>query len=333
MNIDAKNKLVAIKSFARGNALPLDSSEIYDSYEEALEYANSPTAYVGQTIKVLENGKYHTYVIQPFNDGHMLEETGINFSGSYDDLTDTPSSLPSPESISINGQSYDGSEQVDIGIQGITYGGTGATTAEQARKNLGAASENSIASFLLPNTYNNENVYLVNKSSWCYESHWGIINTLYAIYIIRGLTFIDPSGNIISPNEDIYLKSDEKEVKMLTDEYHYGILYRYGNDNNSQYLYIDHTGEMMYLSPENMGKELYLALFYNNDKGWYFGLCNEKTKENATVLMHDLTGLNESKNLIDLKSVDFTGKMFEKKTVYVQETPPSSPKTHYLWIW
>ena len=42
-------------NFRRGNPNPLDQSELYDSYEAAVEYAtNDPVAYVGQIITVLE---------------------------------------------------------------------------------------------------------------------------------------------------------------------------------------------------------------------------------------------------------------------------------------
>lgn len=42
-------------NFRRGNGHPLDQSELYDSYDAAVEYAtNDPVAYVGQVITVLE---------------------------------------------------------------------------------------------------------------------------------------------------------------------------------------------------------------------------------------------------------------------------------------
>lgn len=68
MTIESKDLLVAIKAFSRGEKLPLDASEIHDSLEQAQAYAQSPTAYAGQTIKVLQNGKYETYVLNPSGD-------------------------------------------------------------------------------------------------------------------------------------------------------------------------------------------------------------------------------------------------------------------------
>ena len=53
---DSTKLLVAVKAYARGNALPLDNSEVYATKAEAESYAASATAYAGQTIKVLENG-------------------------------------------------------------------------------------------------------------------------------------------------------------------------------------------------------------------------------------------------------------------------------------
>ena len=76
MAIESKNLLVAIKAYSRGNALPLDASEVYESLSDATAYANSATAYAGQTIKALVDGKYHTYTIQPSDSGYQLEEVG-----------------------------------------------------------------------------------------------------------------------------------------------------------------------------------------------------------------------------------------------------------------
>ena len=76
MAIDSKQLLVAIKSYARGNAIPLDSSEVYDTLAAAKEYASSATAYAGQTIKALVDGKYRSYVLQPSEAGYTLEEVG-----------------------------------------------------------------------------------------------------------------------------------------------------------------------------------------------------------------------------------------------------------------
>lgn len=69
MKIDRKDLLVLLQSFARAEALPLDASEIHDSLEEAKEYAKAANAYAGQTIKVLVDGKYKQYILQPTDDG------------------------------------------------------------------------------------------------------------------------------------------------------------------------------------------------------------------------------------------------------------------------
>lgn len=77
MAIDSKNLLVWVKAMSRGQNLPLDASEIHDSKAAAEVYAASPTAYAGQTIKaMLEDGKYHEYVLQPDDGGLTLEEVG-----------------------------------------------------------------------------------------------------------------------------------------------------------------------------------------------------------------------------------------------------------------
>lgn len=75
--IDSKNLLVWVKAMSRGQALPLDASEIHASLAEAQTYAASAIAYEGQTIKAkLEDGKYHEYILQPSDAGYVLEEVG-----------------------------------------------------------------------------------------------------------------------------------------------------------------------------------------------------------------------------------------------------------------
>lgn len=54
---------------------PLNDS--FDSYELAEAFKATSEAYGGQTIKAkLEDGKYHTYVLQPSDSGFTLEEVG-----------------------------------------------------------------------------------------------------------------------------------------------------------------------------------------------------------------------------------------------------------------
>ena len=78
MAIESKNLLVWVKAMSRGQALPLDASEIYSTLAEAEAYASSSAiAYAGQTVKALtEDGKYHTYTLQPSEAGYVLEEIG-----------------------------------------------------------------------------------------------------------------------------------------------------------------------------------------------------------------------------------------------------------------
>lgn len=75
--IESKNLLVWVKAMSRGQALPLDASEIHSTLAEAETYAASAIAYEGQTIKAkLEDGKYHEYILQPSDAGYVLEEVG-----------------------------------------------------------------------------------------------------------------------------------------------------------------------------------------------------------------------------------------------------------------
>lgn len=90
--IDSKNQLVWLKAMARGQALPLDTTEVFDSLDEATEYANSSAiAYGGQTVKVFENEEYHAYTLQPNpnDDGYKLQKSSDNIHNvpiiSYDE--------------------------------------------------------------------------------------------------------------------------------------------------------------------------------------------------------------------------------------------------------
>lgn len=80
MTIDSKNLLVAIKAYSRANPLPLDASEVHDSLTAAQEYAASAKAYPGQTIKVLQNGIYETYVLNPSDSGLTLGKVTVDDS-------------------------------------------------------------------------------------------------------------------------------------------------------------------------------------------------------------------------------------------------------------
>lgn len=77
MAIESKNLLVWVKAMSRGQALPLDASEIHESIAAAEAYAATATAYAGQTVKALAaDGKYHEYILQPSEAGYVLEEVG-----------------------------------------------------------------------------------------------------------------------------------------------------------------------------------------------------------------------------------------------------------------
>ena len=97
MAIESKNLLVAIKAYSRGNALPLDASEVHASLADANAYANSATAYPGQTIKALVDGKYKTYTLQPSDAGYTLEEVGAISASDMKQYVQVVSALPTSE--------------------------------------------------------------------------------------------------------------------------------------------------------------------------------------------------------------------------------------------
>lgn len=106
MAIESKNLLVWVKAMSRGQGLPLDASEIYSTLEEAETYAsNSAIAYGGQTVKALtEDGKYHSYVLQPSESGYVLEEIGSVSSPDIKQYVMVVDALP--ESGQIEGILY-----------------------------------------------------------------------------------------------------------------------------------------------------------------------------------------------------------------------------------
>lgn len=65
MALTPEQQLVAVKAYARGNAIPLDATSKFDSLEDATTYAQSnPVAYAGQQISVLSGGEYKLYMLQ-----------------------------------------------------------------------------------------------------------------------------------------------------------------------------------------------------------------------------------------------------------------------------
>lgn len=104
MAIDSKNLLVWVKAMSRGQALPLDASEVYESMTDAETYASSAIAYAGQTIKVkMDDGKYHEYILQPSASGYVLEEV----IGSGDGSGNIGSTVIVDDSLSISGAAAD----------------------------------------------------------------------------------------------------------------------------------------------------------------------------------------------------------------------------------
>lgn len=106
MAIESKNLLVWVKAMSRGQALPLDASEIYSTLEEAQNYAStSAIAYPGQTIKALTNdGKYHSYTLQPSESGYTLEEIGAVNESDLKQYVQVVEALP--ESGQVEGILY-----------------------------------------------------------------------------------------------------------------------------------------------------------------------------------------------------------------------------------
>lgn len=68
-------------NFRRGNPNPLDNTEVWASFEEAQAYARSnPTAYVSQSLKVINGDDVDYYVIK--NAAGDLKKVGSDAGGS-----------------------------------------------------------------------------------------------------------------------------------------------------------------------------------------------------------------------------------------------------------
>lgn len=105
MAIESKNLLVWVKAMSRGQALPLDASEIHESLSAAETYAASAIAYAGQSVKALgTDGKYHEYILQPSDAGYVLEEVGAIKEGDLKQYVRVVDALP--ESGQVEGILY-----------------------------------------------------------------------------------------------------------------------------------------------------------------------------------------------------------------------------------
>lgn len=131
MAMNPKDLLVWIKSMARGQALPLDASEVHESLKAAQDYAGTAIAYGGQTVKVkLDDGKYHEYILQPSDDGYRLEE--IRGGGSAGIHVGDESSMPEGTVLHIDpdGEGYEMIE-LDTTLSKAGYAADANVTGEK----------------------------------------------------------------------------------------------------------------------------------------------------------------------------------------------------------
>lgn len=80
MAIDVKSLLVSLKSFSRANPFPLDVSSVWDSKDEADNYAKEANAYAGQVITALVDDKYKIFTLQESDGGLYLESVSDDFN-------------------------------------------------------------------------------------------------------------------------------------------------------------------------------------------------------------------------------------------------------------
>lgn len=80
MAYQSNQLLVAVKAYARGNALPLDASSVYESLAEAQSYAKAANAYAGQIITVKEGENYNAYILDGTAGSYTLSKVGVDAS-------------------------------------------------------------------------------------------------------------------------------------------------------------------------------------------------------------------------------------------------------------
>lgn len=117
-NYNENQITVILKGYSRLANLPLDLSSVWDTKTAADTYANSnPTAYGGQIITALVDGKYKAYILQSSEAGYTLEPLEAE-SGS---------SAGSKEYVVIGTRPENGQEQGVIYIENnIGYIWTGS---------------------------------------------------------------------------------------------------------------------------------------------------------------------------------------------------------------
>lgn len=122
MAYQSNQLLVAVKAYARGNALPLDASSVYESLAEARSYAKAANAYAGQVITVKEGDVYNAYILNGEAGAYTLSKVGVDESAikNYVQVvTELPSTGQQQGVIYINttdskGYIYNGSEFVVV---------------------------------------------------------------------------------------------------------------------------------------------------------------------------------------------------------------------------
>lgn len=72
--------VVAAKLYSRNFSGPLDIETVQESLDAAKTYAQSATAYAGQVITVLEDGKYVPYILNGNNGALTLDKVGVDAS-------------------------------------------------------------------------------------------------------------------------------------------------------------------------------------------------------------------------------------------------------------
>ena len=237
MAIDSKNLLVAIKAYSRANPLPLDASEVHDSLEAAQAYAASAKAYPGQTIKVLQNGVYETYVLNPGKEGESGLALGKINAGSAEPI-DTKSYVQIVEELPTSGQEQ-GVIYIDPELKGqIWTGDAWKVIFEQIKINMGGlAPEYPDGIGTIQQAYDS----LQNQDIWLDHKIDELRNTLYATEENEGSIDYKIAQALVD-----FDALKRKIVIALPTEGEANIIYMVANDQGDNNIY----DEYMWLNGE-----------------------------------------------------------------------------------
>ncbi|MGN0243469.1 MAG: hypothetical protein ACI4CT_05350 [Lachnospiraceae bacterium] len=260
------------------------------------------------------------------------------FSGNYNDLNNKPTSMKNPYALTVNGKSYTGESTVNAGTQGIAYGGTGATTAEQARINLGTVSQDDF----------NEGIEKVSELALSGERITIDVDATAGDYVLFAKDALNGLGN---GGMSIFLVRVSYAVSGKTAWI--PLMY---DGNNLQYFSKENVNEntsnadiqfgvASRLVGGTKGYNLYLYAKYEHGYSGSDGTAEGYAITKLEIIHYMNNGLQLFDTAIGLQADDgkdidgytydefYFYEAIKSNKTYVQELAPSYPQENDLWIW